>query len=422
MIVNNGLDHDSRVIKSAVTLARAGAEVDVFGVAPDGRVAVVEGNPRYTRLAMLPARAVTPAYARWALRRRAGRLAPARSWRRSMPVTGYYRRAFLPALRALRPDAVHVHDVHLLAVATEYAGESRAAVVYDAHEYVPGLSRTPRVVTAWSALEAAHIHAADRVITVSDAIADRLQQHYALVRRPSVVYNAPIAGDFPASRSLRGRVPAGAPLAVYAGALSAARGVQTAIAALAQLPDVHLAVVTVPFPHKMAGHLRAVADQAGVADRLHIVAPVPTVEVPDYLSSADAALLPLAGESQSYQLALPNKLFEYLHAGLPVVTSDCRAMAAFVAEHDIGVSFPAGDAAALADALRDVLARREWPDTTALRARFSWQGQQPALVAAYHGIVDGLRPAGDGWSSADFALDWAPSHTRSAQGKAPVSR
>jgi glycosyltransferase involved in cell wall biosynthesis len=415
MVVNNDIAHDARVLKSATTLARAGAEVVVLGAATDGLSAqAVSGGVTFRRVPVLPPRAVNGAYALWAARRRAGRLSAPEHWRRALPATGYFRRAWVPALAALAPDVVHVHDVHPLAAAIEYAETARrpVRVIYDAHEYVPGLAvggaRTQRAVDGWAAMEREFVRRADRVITVAPGIAEVLQGTYALPELPHVVYNAPVTGDFTAPRSLRAeaRVADDVPLAVYSGALSAARGVDTAVAALAHAPGVHLAVVSVPYPHPFAAQLTATAARAGVADRLHLVPPVPSVTVPSYLCSADVAVSPILPVSASYDMALPNKLFEFLHAGLPIVVSDCKAMAAFVTEHGLGRSFHAGDAADLANALRATLEDPPLPDTAVLRREFSWQAQESRLVAAYDGLAEGLVVPSDPFPVDEIALDW----------------
>jgi glycosyltransferase involved in cell wall biosynthesis len=415
MVVNNDIAHDARVLKSATTLARAGADVFVLGAAADGRLwRASDGSVTYLRTPVLPPRAVSGGYAVWAARRRAGRLSAADQWRRSLPATRYFRRAWVPALASVAPDVVHVHDVHPLAVAVEYAASRPVRVVYDAHEYVPGLAvggaRTQRAVDGWAALEREYIGRVERVITVAPGIAEVLRETYRLRETPHVVYNAPVAGDFAAPRSLRQEAGVGAdvPLAVYSGALSAARGVETAVAALAHLPQLHLAVVTVPFPHPFAAQLRAAADRAAAADRLHLVAPVPSATVPSYLSEADVAVSPILPVSASYDMALPNKLFEFLHAGLPIAVSDCKAMAAFVAEHGLGRSFRAGDAADLAASVRAILADPPRPDTSALRREFSWQAQETRLVAAYADLVDGLSAPVEPFPFDEVGLNWQP--------------
>ncbi len=418
MVVNNAIAHDARVIKTAVSMARAGADVRVLGVSGSGiPERAGSGSAVFERLPVLPPRAVTPGYAWWAATRRVGRAFPAERWTRSIPVTAYYRRAFLPALREIAPDAVHVHDIHLLGTVADYAGVAshRPQVVYDAHEYVAGLAvsgaRTQRSVDGWAALEREFIGAADRVITVADGLAQRLEAAHHLQRRPAVVHNAPIAwrdgGE--SSRSLRHECGIGpdVTLAVYSGALSAARGVDTAVEALGLLPDLHLAVVAVPYPHPMAARLAQIAERVGAAGRLHLVPPVPSHEVPSYLSEANVAVSPILGDSVSYDEALPNKLFEFLHAGLPMVVSDCRSMAQFVTEHDLGQVFRAGDAADLARGLREVLANPPRPDTAALRREYSWQGQEPHLVAVYDELLSGLAVPDAPMTPDALSLSWA---------------
>jgi glycosyltransferase involved in cell wall biosynthesis len=429
MVVNNAIAHDARVVKTASTMARAGADVRVLGVSGSGlRDRAVSGSAVFERLPVLPSRSLTPGYARWAATRRIARAFPSEAWRRSVPVVRYYRRAFLPALRELAPDAVHVHDVHLLGTVAEYASgaEHRPHVVYDAHEYVAGLAvsgaRTQRSVDGWAALERELVRSADRVITVAAGLAERIQAVHGLERRPAVVHNAPIdwvpaegAGwsqPSHSSRTLRGEcgVGPGVTLAVYSGALSAARGVDTVVEALGLLPDLHLAVVAVPFPHPMASRLRQIAARVGAVERLHLVPPVPSHEVPSYLSEADVAVSPILGDSVSYDMALPNKLFEFLHAGLPMVVSDCRAVAQFVTEQGLGRVFRAGDPGDLAEQLRAVLASPPDLDPTALRAlrrEYSWQGQEPHLVGVYNELMPGLRTPEAPMTPADLLLSWS---------------
>jgi glycosyltransferase involved in cell wall biosynthesis len=225
-----------------------------------------------------------------------------------------------------------------------------------------------------------------------------------------VVYNAPLAwpAGGTASRDLRAEcgVRPGTPLAVYSGALSAARGVDTLVRALPLLPDLHVAVVAVPFPHPMGARLRALADSLGVATRLHLVPPVPSHEVPAYLRGADLAVNSLLADSMSHDMALPNKLFEFLHAGVPMAVSDCRAMAEFVQGNGLGTVFRAGDAPDFARAARELLAEPPRPDTAMLRATYSWQGQEPSLVGVYDELLGGLSVPKRAWSPDDLHLDW----------------
>jgi glycosyltransferase involved in cell wall biosynthesis len=162
------------------------------------------------------------------------------------------------------------------------------------------------------------------------------------------------------------------------------------IEALPMLPGVHAALVVVPFPHPRAEELTALAQSLGVADRLHLLAPVPADAVPGYLGEADVAVSPILAGPANHEAALPNKLFEMLHSGLPIVTSDIRAMSQFVTDHHLGVVFRSGDAADLARAVHEVLADPgRWTgrqERATLVHEWSWQAQEAPLGEAYRRV------------------------------------
>jgi glycosyltransferase involved in cell wall biosynthesis len=472
MMVANHVTADNRVLRSATSLARAGARVTVLGLSPsDVREETMLGDVRIVRvpvafllrealverrakrraapwplgypskdqmraarkrldaleveLAASSGAAATEAARRLAREQRRNRLRGAVTrrterfwekrdrrwaqrtrdahWRDVVPEVGDYELAFGPVLDALEPDVVHAHDVHLVGLAAHAVDRARAqgrdcSWVYDAHEYVVGLSeynvRTRRVVAAWADLEAEFVGGADRVVTVSPSLADALQRRFAWPTPPAVVLNIPPAATDASHRlTLRdqlGLAPV-VPLLVYSGTVQKARGVQTAVEALVELSDAHLAVVAVPNARIPAmRELIAQAQALGVRDRFHAVDPVAPHQVSEFLSSADVGLIPLL-HFGSHEVALANKLFEYLHAGIPSVVSDCEAQSAFVREHGVGVVHRAGDAADLARAVREALARRDElvaaASDPALRRRYTWEGQEQVLVGVYRDLT-----------------------------------
>ncbi len=90
-------------------------------------------------------------------------------------------------------------------------------------------------------------------------------------------------------------------------------------------------------------------------------------------------------------MALTNKMFEYMYAGIPLVVSDCQTQQEFVERHGIGLVFPAGDVDRLAQAIRAVLADRERYATRAgdpaLLEMYSWHRQEDVLRALYERLV-----------------------------------
>jgi glycosyltransferase involved in cell wall biosynthesis len=326
-------------------------------------------------------------------------------WRRLLPDMDDYELAFGPVLDTLDWDVLHAHDVHMVGVASRAAARRRAQGrkalwVYDAHEYVSGLSiyggRTIRKRAAYLDLEREYIRDAHAVVTVTQPLAEALQQDYRLKRTPTVVVNSPVlgAGTLEVDRSVReviGLAPE-VPLVVYSGAVSSARGIDTAIEALLEMPEVHLAVVAVPHTKTWAArNLAKRAFELGVTDRVHMLEPVAPDQVAAFVSSADVGILPLL-HFGSHEVALANKLFEYLHGGLPLLVSDCKAGAQFVREHNVGRVHIAGDSASFVRELRQLLT--ELPDVrariaadTELLTPYAWDRQEAVLRDLYREIL-----------------------------------
>jgi hypothetical protein len=269
---------------------------------------------------------------------------------------------------------------------------------------VPGLSRyggrTPRLISAWAQHEGEYIRAADRVITVSPAIARTLLQRYKLNRSPTVVINSPRLPDAvaegPDIRTSIG-LPPEVPLIVYSGGVTQARGVETAIAALPHMPNVHLAVVCVPSTQtRPVAELRKLAERLQVNSRVHYLDPVTPTEVVSFLRTADVGLIPIL-RYPSHEMALPNKVFEYTFAGLPVVTSDMPTLAEFVATTGVGEVFEAENVMDLAVKVKRVLDEperyRERAAAPELRQEMCWETQAGHVRALYAELV-GL-PQGD---------------------------
>ncbi|MEV6266308.1 glycosyltransferase [Kribbella sp. NPDC051936] len=320
-------------------------------------------------------------------------------WRKLHPEALDLEIAFGDLIDRLEPDVVHAHDMHVIGVATRAAGRAKLRgrslkVVYDAHEYVAGLSqygaRTRRSIAAWANHEREYIGQADRVITVSPAIATRLQREHKLRDEPTVVMNTPNPADVSVEVSdIRSQIglASDVPLLVYSGGVTRARGIHTAVQALVDLPDAHLAVVCVPgVATDAVRELQAQAVQLEVQDRLHCLDPVKPDEVVAFLRTADVGLIPIL-RYPSHEMALPNKLFEYAFAGLPVVVSDMPSMKEFVDRIRIGEVFTAADAHDLASKVRTVLgdldAYRERVADPAYQQEVSWAGQATKLRALY---------------------------------------
>jgi glycosyltransferase involved in cell wall biosynthesis len=271
------------------------------------------------------------------------------------------------------------------------AGGRRLPWVHDIHEYVAGLDTGEGNDYQAVALrhEQRYLRMPSALLTVSSPLAEVLQRRYGLPSPPTVVLNAPLGKGAVESRSdLRGELGLSAetPLVVFVGNANTLRGCDTMLEALTHLEDVHLAFVSQsPF----ATELKQNSVGMGVSSRFHLLPYVPSNEVPSFIRSADLGIHGLIHYPNG-EVALPNKLFEYLQADLPVVVSDVAAMKTFVEEEKVGEVYAAGDAASCTSAIRKALEERERlrsAITDELKGKYSWERQAEAILPIYAELI-----------------------------------
>lgn len=370
MLLHKSVEFDSRVRREASSLAAAGHDVVVLELAPV--------PPEARRLDGFARRSVLPGG-------RPPRRRPLRLERAAM--VGSFVRATVQS----KPDVVHAHDAAMLVPGIVGARLARARLVYDTHELATGVPYRER---GWALL----VRAIERliaprgaaVITVSDGIADRLQELYPLRRRPAVIRNV-TALQAGGAGGLRSRLGIGSevPLVLHQGAPAPDRGCEQLVEAVARLDGVWLAFLGDPEPG-YEERLSRLIDLRGVGDR---VRQLPSVRLEDLLANtaeADVGVTLLQDTCENHRLALPNKLFEYVAAGIPVVAAALPETQRLVERYGIGWCVRPDDPEALADALGTALASR---DDDALRARITaaaaelrWHVEQSRLIELYDGL------------------------------------
>jgi glycosyltransferase involved in cell wall biosynthesis len=187
-----------------------------------------------------------------------------------------------------------------------------------------------------------------------------------------------------------GVAPGQASTLVYAGAVTSGRGLEQAIAALPRAPGVALRVLG-PGSEPYRARLAELAAERGVADRVKLAPPVAPAEVVGELAGAAAGLALIQPSCLSYELCLPNKLFEYLAAGLPALAADLPAIRAFVAANGTGLVVPPADTDAIARAMLEIVEperNRELRAAVATAsAEHSWEREAEVLSDLYRGAV-----------------------------------
>ena len=136
--------------------------------------------------------------------------------------------------------------------------------------------------------------------------------------------------------------------------------------------------------------LAALIRKRGAADRILVLDSVPLSELLDNTAEADVGVTLLQDTCENHRLALPNKLFEYIAAGVPVIASALPEVERLVKAYGIGWCVRPDDAGAVADAIREAIARRSDPELRSrlqkAAAELRWSVEQRRLLELYDNL------------------------------------
>lgn len=367
------LTHESRILRITDALARAGIfqTIEVVGVLAPG-LATREALDAKRSLVRLPRRLLPggdgflPKLVRtleWSVR-------------------------VLLSLRGRRIDCINAHSLAVLPLCAVASWMTGARLVYDTHELETETSGYRGVrQRVGRAVERTLIGRCSLVFAVSGAIADWYATTYRMVR-PVVVRNIPQYaaqqdGDTAVVRARMGLRP-GRLAFIYQGGFIAGRGVERLLRVFAASPQVDLVCMG-------SGPLRPLVEQAAAAHgNIRLLPPVLPSEVLQHSRAADVGVCLTDDSCLSHYYSLPNKVFEYLHAGLPVIVNPLLEQQRLVQEFGCGWVAPADDAAfteMLARIDAEAIATKRAAVAHAARA-LNWADEEARLVAAYreHGL------------------------------------
>lgn len=370
-ISNTDIERDSRIRKELKALSQLpGVQVAVAGVpeiAGDGD-AEVDGA-RYQRL-YLTSRRVS-------MLPRAGRY--------FVQLIEFTFKAVIAGLQ-IRPDVVHCHDTFALPAGWILKKRLGCQLVYDAHELESDKNAQNAILSGATLLiEKFCWKQVDLLISVSQSIIEWYAHELGV--KPSVlVLNAPTITAEPDTRfGAEGHgtyfhdkygIPVDSPVFVYLGILSPGRGIEICLDAFATGPgNAHVVFIG----YGQLDHI--IREYARRHTNIHLHEAVPHDQVVPLVRSADYGLCLVENTSLSAYYCLPNKLFEYCFARIPVLASRFPEMSRLVEQYSLGVCCdpePRSVRAALAE-----MAKRKAVRITSDISALSWEAQAARLTAAY---------------------------------------
>ncbi len=306
-------------------------------------------------------------------------------------------------------DVHHGHDLDGLAAAVVAADRAGALVVYDSHEVYLESGRHARqgvFARFWlrflerrlarRAVALVTVNTVDREDPQVETWASRARWSCTMRRRAG-----PRPYRLPTCFREQLDLPAGTPIALYHGSFSAHRGLEQLAEAILEpgLERIHAVFLGYGSQRAMLDELAADPRFGG---RLHVVDAVPPAELLPWVASADVAVMPIQPSTLNHRLSTPNKLFEALAAGVPVVVSDFAEMREIVLgnpDGPLGAVCRPADVSDVARAIREVLqepaGEADAKRARCLRAaheRWNWETESARLVALYEELAREFPP------------------------------
>ena len=281
-------------------------------------------------------------------------------------------------------DIYHCNDLEALPLGflVKFIFNRQARIVYDAHEYEIERSDIPKSVRpVFHFIEGLLIKHADIVITVSESIAQEYERLYK-INKPKLVLNCPRYNPIEKKNLFREElgIRDDQKIFLYQGALSALRGLKELLDCFSKMNDDKNVIVFMG-DGPMEEEIKCCKSKNVFYHKA-----VSPKDLLYYTSSADYGVFICDSICKSYYYCLPNKLFEYLHAGLPVIVSDLYELGDFVRRNKVGLVSRDTSINNIQKVIDDLLLL-DYNDLSKnaleVAKKYCWENQERVLIAEY---------------------------------------
>jgi len=277
-------------------------------------------------------------------------------------------------------DLLLANDLDTLAANFMAAKIKNKPLVYDSHEYfteVPELINRPRIQGVWETLEGLMIPKLKYAYTVCNSIANIYREKYGVGFK--VVRNVPVKNTV--SLELKKENDAHN-IVLYQGAVNIGRGLKQAILAMQFLENTKLIIAG---DGDIKSELENLVVEKSLHEKVEFAGRLPIDELAELTASADLGLSIEEDLGLNYRFALPNKLFDYIQANVPILITDLPEMVAVVQKYKIGEITDSLKSETLAQkiehSLTDAVKREIWKENLKVAAKeLVWEKEEGVLI------------------------------------------
>lgn len=265
---------------------------------------------------------------------------------------------------------------------------SKTPLVYDSHEYfteVPELVNRKSIQQVWKFIERNIFPKIKDVVTVNDSIADLFYNDYGI--RPRVVRNIPrksIERSHVSRKELQ--LPEDKKIIILQGSgINVDRGSEELVEAMQFVKNARLLIVG---GGDVIETLKEMVEKYNLNEKVMFKPRMPYLELIKYTSIADLGITFDKSTNLNYRFSLPNKLFDYIQSGTPVLSSELPEIKKIITKYDVGDFIESYEPVKIADKINEILSNEprlgNWKKNCSFAAQeLTWENEEVVLKEIY---------------------------------------
>lgn len=284
-------------------------------------------------------------------------------------------------------NIVIAEDLYSLPIMIKFFSKSAGKRIYDSREIysalgpLKGKSIKQKII---SFTEKKYIFDVDEIIVSGQMDSEYLKDYYDIKVPFRTIMNLPPYKEPIRSNKFREElhIPDERKIILYQGEILDSRGLKASVDALKSIHNIDLCIVgSGPY----LSQLKVYVSDSDLDSRVHFLSKVPYIDLHSITSSADLGLTLFEPVSKSYELALPNKLFEYCMAGVPSIASDLDPIRKVVEEDEIATLIPKDDinGIRIAEAIKELFNSDKYDklkaNCIAVSKKYSYETQEESI-------------------------------------------
>lgn len=298
---------------------------------------------------------------------------------------------FTRQVKELQLTAKYIHsgDFYSLSAAKYIKTRRGGNLIYDSREIYSKLNsliNRPLTQKIIELKEKYLVTYVDRMIVTAEEDAHYLKKHFMHSIPYSIIKNLPPSIELQESNKLRKQfgIDEDKLILLYQGWILEGRGLPQMITAMQNIEFAELVLIG---EGNYLENLKSLVHSFNLSSKVHFTGAIDYAKLPEYTMSADVGLVLFENSSISYQNALPNKLFEFIQSGLPVLTSNQLTMRKIIENEAIGILLPNLEINTIIDGLKelaDLQTREDFrQNVLKVRSKYNYETQEVELLKIF---------------------------------------